>query len=85
MAKNNDLINRYKVLYEKVQQIVPEVYAGLALALYREHGWTYEQINDLFAESQAIWQECVDMDINMVQMCEEETGIDVQRKVDERG
>lgn len=85
MAKNNDLINRYKMLYEKVQQIVPEVYAGIALALYRKHGWTYEQINDLFCESQEIWQECVDLDINMVQMCEEETGIDVQRKVDERG
>ena len=83
MAKNNDLINRYKLMYQKIQQITPQVYAGIALALHRKYGWEYEDINDLFCESQDIWRECVDRDINMIQMCEEETGIDVQARTNE--
>jgi hypothetical protein len=55
------------------------VYAGIALALHRKHGWGYNRINDLFAESQTIWQECVDSEVDMIKMCEEETGIEVLR------
>lgn len=80
MAKNNDLINRYKVLHQKVHQITPEVYAGIALALHRKHGWGYKRINDLFAESQEIWDECNTKTINMIQMCLEETGIELRSK-----
>lgn len=80
MAKNNDLINRYKVLHQKVHQITPEVYAGIALALHRKYGWEYEQINELFAESQVIWNECANSDVNMVEMCERETGIELRRE-----
>lgn len=82
MAKNNRLINQYKLMYQKIQQILPDVYAGIALSLYRKHGWDYDQINELFNESHEIWEECVQNDVNMVQMCEEETGIEVQRKVE---
>lgn len=52
--KNNVLINQYKQLSKQVQNITPQVYAGIALALSRKYGWKYEQINELFAESQAI-------------------------------
>lgn len=83
MGKNNDLINRYKLMYQKIQQITPQVYAGIALALHRKHGWGFKRINDLFCESQGIWQECVDKDINMIKMCEDETGIDVQARANE--
>lgn len=80
MAKNNDLINRYKQLYAQIKSITPQVYACIALALHRKYGWGFKRINDLFAESQNIWGECVDSDLNMIQMCEEETGIDVQSR-----
>ena len=80
MAKNNKLIERYKYMYRKTQEIVPEVYAGIALALSRKHGWEYDQINDLFQESQDIWNECIQTSANMVQMCEEETGIELRNK-----
>lgn len=82
MAKNNRLINQYKHMYQKIQQITPEVYAGIALALHREHGWGYKRINDLFNASQDIWNECVQSELNMIQMCYEETGIDIARKVE---
>lgn len=85
MAKNNRLIEQYKHLYKQIQNITPEVYAALALALRRKHGWGFQRINALFAESQEIWNECVQSGVNMVQMCFEETGIDVQRKVNENG
>lgn len=80
MAKNNILIEQYKTMYKKIQQITPEVYAGIALALHRKYGWGYKRINDLFSESQAIWNECVNSGINMVEMCEEETGIEVRKE-----
>lgn len=80
MAKNNILIEQYKTMYKKIQQITPEVYAGIALALHRKYGWGYKRINDLFSESQTIWNECVNSGINMVEMCEEETGIEVRKE-----
>ena len=39
MAKNNKLVNQYKEMYKKINQITPKVYAALALALHREYGW----------------------------------------------
>lgn len=80
MSKNNILIEQYKTMYKKIQQITPEVYAGIALALHRKYGWGYKRINDLFSESQTIWNECVNSGINMVEMCEEETGIEVRKE-----
>lgn len=80
MGKNNNLINNYKMLYKKIEQITPEVYAGIALALHRKHGWGYKRINDLFSESQTIWNECVNSNINMVEMCERETGIELRKE-----
>jgi hypothetical protein len=80
MAKNNDLINRYKLLNLRVQQIVPEVYAAVALTLYRDYEWTYEQINDLFGLTQEKWEYYSDMHLDMIQICSEETGIELRSK-----
>ena len=67
-------------MYQKINQITPQVYAALALALHRKHGWGFKRINDLFCESQEIWEECVNKGINMTKMCEDETGIDVVQR-----
>ncbi len=84
MAKNKYVIENMKRLQRTINNITPQVYAGVALALHRKCGWGYKRINDLFSVSQDIWTECVESDINMIQMCLEETGIDVQRKVIEK-
>lgn len=68
------------MLYKKIEQITPEVYAGIALTLHRKYGWGYKRINDLFEESQIIWNECINSDINMVEMCEKETGIELRKE-----
>lgn len=81
---NKRLVNQYKAMYQQINQITPQVYAALSLALNRFHGWEYEQIAELIEESQIIWQECVDSEVNMIKMCEEETGIEVLRRTTER-
>lgn len=78
MAKNNKLIETYKYIHQKIQEITPEVYAAIALALTRKYGWEHEQINELFQESQDIWNECVHGKVNMLEMCEQETGIELR-------
>ena len=76
---NKKLIKQFGAMYKQIHNITPSVYAGIALALHRKYGWGYKRINELFMESQAIWSECVDSDVNMLQMCSDETGIDVVR------
>ena len=80
MAKNKFLIEQMKNLHKSINNITPQVYAGIALALHREYGWGYKRINRLFALSEEIWDECTLDDRNMVQMCLDETGIDIRTK-----
>ena len=80
MAKNNKLVNQYKEMYKQINRITPKVYAALALALHREYGWGYTRINRAFAASQDIWDESNERDIDMIKMCEEETGITLMDK-----
>lgn len=80
MAKNNKLVNRYKEMYKQINQITPKVYAALALALHREYGWGYTRIARVFAASQDIWDESNEQGIDMIKMCEEETGITLMYK-----
>lgn len=78
MAKKNKvLIANMKRVQKTIDDILPNVYAGIALALSRVYEWDPDQIRELFAESQAIWYEAVDKGIDMVAMCDNETGIDV--------
>lgn len=84
MAKNKALINEYRKLQESIRDTKPSVYAGIALALHRKHGWGYKRINDLFNESIVIWNECIQSDVKMLEMCENETGINVKMKVEEK-
>ena len=76
MAKNNKLINQCKAMYRQIQEITPQVYASIAIALHRK-GMEFEEINDIFAASQEIWTECLESGVNMQKLCSEETGIDV--------
>ncbi len=81
MAQNKRLLKQCKAMYKQINLITPNLYAGIALALHRKYGWGFKRINDLFNESQEIWTECVQSDLDMTEMCLNETGIDVQAKV----
>ena len=80
MAKNNKLVNQYKEMYKQINQITPKVYAALAIALHREYGWGYTRILRVFTASQDIWDESNERGIDMIKMCEEETGITLMDK-----
>lgn len=77
---NKRLINQCKAMYQQINQITPSIYSAMAISLYR-HGVAFEDIESIFAESQNIWTECVQKDINMPEMCFQETGIDVLRDI----
>lgn len=64
-------------LQKEIDDVVPNVYAGIALALHRTHGWNYEQIRELFVESQYLWTDYVWRGESMTEICLKETGIDV--------
>ena len=84
MGKNNKLINSMKQLAQRKQaeniakasdEMVPQIYAALALALHRECGWGYTRINRVFVESQRIWESFAGSGDDMIALCEKETGI----------
>lgn len=86
MGKNNRLINSINAIAKRKQdenvekasdQMVPQIYAATALALYRTCGFDYEQINSVFVESQHIWEEFVGAEDEMIDLCENKTGISV--------
>lgn len=81
MADKN-LLKLLAKIERKCREITPEVYASLAIALHRKHGWGFKRISDLFAESQEIWNECIQSGESMVEMCERETGIDVRNSTE---
>lgn len=86
MGKNNNLINSLKAIAERNRiqnvekasnEIIPPVYAAVALALHKKYGFGYKRINDVFVESQRIWEEFSGSPDEMVNLCEEKTGISV--------
>ena len=55
------------------------IYSATAIALWLHWGKKQEAINRLFDLSHDVWNECAkDHDHSMIQMCEVETGIEIQ-------
>lgn len=77
MAKNKAFLKELAYFEKKIKQIVPQVYACIALALFRDYGWTHEQIEELFALSQEIWADNAERTENMLERCANETGIEL--------
>lgn len=86
MGKNNRLINSINAIAKRKQdenvgkaadQMVPQIYAAMAMALHRTHGFDYDQINAIFIESQHIWDSFNGKIDEMVDLCEKETGVTV--------
>lgn len=84
MGKNNNLINAMRDMAKRNEaknvakasdQIVPQVYAALAIALHQEFGWGYNRINRAFKASQEVWENFSGDGDAMLALCERETGI----------
>lgn len=81
MADKN-LLKLLAKMERQCREITPSVYASIAIALHRKYGWGFKRISDLFAESQDVWNECIQADVSMIEMCERITGIDVRNKTE---
>lgn len=86
MKKNKNLIDqinkmanrkRSENIEKAANDILPQIYASLAIALHKTHGFGYVRINRIFVESQKIWTEFVGRGKEMIDLCEKETGIKV--------
>lgn len=84
MGKNNKLINslneiarrnRSQNVSKAADQMVPQIYAAIAIALHRTYGFGHKRINDVFVESQRIWENYSGDAAGMIKKCEEETGM----------
>lgn len=64
-------------MYQQTQQLTPAIYASIAIALH-ERGWGYKRINDLFCDSQQIWEDHSGNITDMIKKCEELTGIELR-------
>lgn len=87
MGKNNRLINslneiakrnRVENINKASNEIVPQMYAAMAIALHRSEKFGYARINRAFAESQKIWESFNGHISEMVDLCEKETGIKIE-------
>lgn len=81
MGKNNALINTYRRLDRKIQELTPNIYASFALALFRKYGWEEDEIADLFEEVHQIWSDGVNTGESILKQCEDEVGIIIQIEV----
>lgn len=89
MGKNNKFINRMKYIAEQkrkqnviqaTNEMVPAVYAAIAMSLHRTYGFGFKRINDIFCESQRIWEKFHGSIDEMIKQCEEETGIEIKQQ-----
>lgn len=82
MAKNQMALVM-KMAKPMIDNAVINIYGGMALAL-DEVGVPAEQIEKLFAMTNEYWNLSIRDGWNMVDVCKEQTGIDIRIKVEER-
>lgn len=87
MGKNNRLINQLNAIASRNRQLhveeasdemVPQIYAAMAIALHRSEKFGYERISRVFLESQRIWEDFSENIGEMIELCEKETGVRIE-------
>lgn len=87
MGKNNKLINSLNEIAKRNRaenvdkasnEMIPQLYAAMALALHRSEKFGFERINRVFIETQNIWESFNGNISEMVDLCEKETGIKIE-------
>lgn len=88
MGKNNKLINslaeiarrnREQNVMAASERDTPQIYSAIAIALWKTLDMPDSEkpdaINSIFVESQRIWEECIEKNCNIEELCEDVTGI----------
>lgn len=66
-------------IQRRIEWLVPRVYASIGLALYDKYKWEPEQIQELFKESDDIWQASSREGWDMLQNATEIVGAEFKR------
>ena len=77
MAKRNPYFEQEKRYRRMVHEMVPQIYAAFALVLHRQHGFGYTRIMRVLYETQELWQAHARKELDIVKVCEEETGLNM--------
>lgn len=83
MAKNKNygLLNMLKENRKRVDHLTAQIYSAFAIELHRG-GMSEELINTVFANTNEIWTESLNQGIDIVEMCYEETGIEIRTVIE---
>lgn len=66
---------------KEVHNQIGIVSGSVGIALYENWGWREKRLQKLFSEIKESWEECAaDKNISMLEMCENETGIVIDRQ-----
>ena len=62
-----------------IREMVPKIYAAFCLVLNEKYGLTFEQIVDILAATQDLWQSDGENGFDILNACVEKTGINLMR------
>lgn len=79
MARQNAYQKAIRKLQEEGDRQCRLIYGAAGLALHRHWGWRKKRIISIMELTSVVWNECTsDPEKSMIQICEEETEIEVQ-------
>ena len=64
-----------------IREMVPKIYAGFCLTLSRDYNMSFDQLVNILAETQELWQSDGNNGFDILKTCSEETGINLMSKV----
>lgn len=63
----------------RISWLVPHVYGSIGLSLYDKYGWDADQIQELFSDSQDLWQASTREGWDILKNAEEIIGVELRR------
>lgn len=64
-----------------IREMVPKIYAGFCLTLSRRYNMDFDQLVNILAETQELWQSDGNNGFDILKTCSDETGINLLSKV----
>lgn len=79
--QDNSYIYQERRWKAHIREMVPKIYAGFCLTLSRDYNMTFDQLVNILAETQELWQSDGNNGFDILNTCSEETGINLMSKV----
>lgn len=79
--QQNTYVHQEKRWKSHIREMVPKIYAGFCLTLARRYNMDFDQLVNILAETQELWQSDGNNGFDILKTCSEETGINLLSKV----